>query len=717
MARRKPVVSPRAVPPDADEHVEVRPREEAREMQMSEPLDPPDPEPDDDDDEESEDEPIGDEPSEGFRGFADDRGPAREHARFPEPPDASFDDDEPDYEPAWPGGPRVSHTAAASAGLGAVPTFDPDHPPLPRVPLVGMNSVDEQLRSRSFGHGNGGYDEREFARMSPRPPPLGAPQVSLGGPLPMWPDQADFDMQTQIVVKRREVDGSLANLGPFPKDATIDMLLAKYPNPGTYYVFPVDAMGREFDRANPTRIDIPADHEFFKRKKTLESMSPATQVLAAAGGSQVAAPEFLALVEKMFAQKDAEAARLAAEVRARQDELAEREKSIRERDQALAVREIEHVTTASKDLLAAANSQFAGIIAMMQTMNAAQVTHAEAAAERERLRLEASHKAQMEMSQQTSKLMFEQFTEVTKMHNTAAERERERDKAALEAEKARLAEETKLRATFMSAEEKRRQEVFATQQAVEKKGGLAGISETLETYAKLKELMGGTEPETGESGKAWWETAAEMFAEAQRMKHEMRIEKMRARAGYPQGVPLPPDLMDDDDDVDSDDVPAIPPQPALRGPNGLPAQWPQQAQQRQQAPGPPPFAGLGTPMPAELKQAVPPPAPAVPAVQPPVQSLAAPDATGAATPGFDWTFADAKRMTQMTIDRLAQEPNRQAWPDLVASAIIAVPSMLDYFKAETVYGAMMENGADPSLAEEVCVAAGPVAAQNGIPIR
>lgn len=712
MARRKPVVSPRAVPPSADA-VEVRPAT-AHAARNEHSFDDPDTDPDpDEEDEPSEDEePIGDPP---LSGFADDRARTR-FVEGPEPDDDDF---------AWPGGPRVpSATAAASAGIGALPTFDPEHPPLPRVPLVG-SPVDNELRgmgTRSFGNGHGGYDERAmpYERPVPRPPQPGAPQVSLGGPLPMWPDQADFDMTTQIVVKRREVDGSLANLGPFPKDATIDTLLAKYPNAGTYFVYPVDAQGREFDRHNPTRIDIPSDHEFFQRKKRVEALSPTGQVLTmAGGGSQVVAPEFMSLIEKLFSQKDAEAARLAEEVKRREDALEAREKLIRERDQALAVREIEHITTASKELLATANTQFSGVIQMVLALGTTQTAQAEAAAERERIRLESSHKAAMEQTQQTSKLMFEQFTAVTKIHTDVAERERQRDKDALEAEKTRIVEQGKLQTAFMNAEERRRQTVAAEEKKHEPKQGLADLTEMIDNYKLLKEAVGGGDD--GDSSSSPWmgafEKAAEMFQEAQRMKHEMRIEKMRMRAGYPEGVPLPPGFADDDEDEDSDDF-GTPGQPALRGPiqggmagAPLPVGFaPQQAQQQ-----PAPFAGLGAPMPQVLNQAGLPPAAMQPAATAP-PSLAAPGAATVA-PIFDPNFTDARRAVQMTIDRLAQEPNRQQWGDIVASSIIAVPSMLDYFRAVTVYGAMMDNGADDALANEVCTATAQIAAQNGIPIR
>jgi hypothetical protein len=659
---------------------------------------------DDDDDEEeeeedpeSEDEPIGDPP---LSGFADDRATRGNEHEW-------AGDVESSYEPAWPRGPR------------GLPTFDPEHPPLPRVPLVGSH-VDEQLKGlgvRGFGNGRG-YDER--------PPLPGAPQVSLGGPLPMWPDQGDFDMTTQIIVKRREPDGSLAHLGTFPKDASINMVLAKYPNPGIYYVFPVDAMGREFDRHNPTRIDIPADHEFFQQKKKLDAINagPGAQALAAMGmGGQVVAPEFLALVNKLFDQQRAEADAAKEEARRDREAIEKERMRLAERDQALAVREIEHVTTASKDLLSAANSQFAGILAMMQTMNSAQAQHAEAAAERERLRLEASHKAAMEQSQQTSKMMFEQFTAVTKIHTDVSERDRQRDKDALEAEKVRLAEMGKMQTTFMNAEEKRRQAVFTETQNAEKRSGLAGLTDTLETYKKLKELMGGTEPEAGEGGSAWWEKAAEMFQEAQRMKHEMRIEKMRMRAGYPGGIPLPAGFEDDDGDEDSDMDGMMPPA-ALRGPVQGGMQIPASpyavgGQAAQTLTAPLPFAGLGTPM-GELRQAVPPPLHGLegqrmnpPAVQP---SLAAPGAT-TAVPAFDPNFTDARLAVQMTIDRLALQPDRAQWADIVASSIMAVPSMLDYFRTVTVFGAMMDNGADEALAAEVCQAAAQIALQNNIPIR
>ncbi len=585
--------------------------------------------------------------------------------------------------------PRRRSAVAASFSDTPPATFDPSEPLPPRVPLI---------RHAPPEHTNGhpGY-------FLPQPP-----STSMGGALPLWPDHSDFDQTTQIVIKRREAEGQLSYLGKFPKDATIEMVLSKWPKAGTYFVYPVDAMGREIDAHNPTRIDVPEDHEFLLRRRRETAQSDS---LVAGGMTHSVlggvAPEVLALFEKLLSAKDEETKRALAEVASEKEVLRAKETEIAKRDQFLALREIEHIQTATNQVLEQARSQSDTLVERIMAMNALESSRAEAAAQRERDRSDALHRQAIEQQEASHKLMFAQMEAINRMHSEAGERERIREKEALEAEKARLGEQSKMQTLFMNAEAKRRQEVADEKERIAPKSGLEGIRESIGLVKELRELTGDEGEGDAPKSTSLVEKGFEFMMEQARQKHERDVAMIYAKAGK-----LPPGFGDDDDDDEG--MPQAGPY-ALPGPVAgrveIPSPYagPQVARE---------FAGIGTPMPAVLNQAGAPRGLDGQNLQPPAvpYSLAAP---GAVTATGDDPFSAARATVQQLVDRLTATPDRQQWADIIGNGLMAEPSTLDYLKATTVYGAMMDNGADDGIANEVCAAVEEmgIADPLGIPVR
>lgn len=562
------------------------------------------------------------------------------------------------------------------------PTFEPSEPFAPRIPLA---------------RGPRPGDIHRFA-----PAAAASSSTATGGALPIWPDHVNYDFTTQLLIKRREAGGSLSHLTTFPKDATIEDVLAKWPQPGTYFAFAVDQMGREINPQNPERFDIPPDHAFFLQQRETAALAASAQ--GGGRGAPALDPVMMAFFQKMMDGQKAETDRAMNELREEREALRAKEAEMAKRDQNLALLEIQHVQKNTDALLQQFQGQNNMVVQTILALNTMQQTQAEAAAQRERDRSDALHRQAMEAQAASHKLMFEQMTAINQMHNAVAEQRRAELTASVEAEKARLVEQAKLQTTFMNAEEKRRREIADAKEAAAPKTGFEGLKDAVETVKSLREL---TDDGEEKGGGSMWEKGIEMFQEMQRQKHEMAIEQLRAQHGYAGGVPSIEDDGDDEDDGAGEG--AYPPR--LVGPVAGQVQIPQPGMP-QAAPQPSPFGALGTPMPQALNQA----GLAAPNAMGQAVAQAAPVAPGLA-PAAMSPGDKAQMMARITVDRLAQTPDRGQWQAIVVAALTTEPDIVDLLRCEGVYGVLIDAGADDALASEVCAAVAEVANAYQIPVR
>jgi hypothetical protein len=490
-------------------------------------------------------------------------------------------------------------------------------------------------------------------------------------------------------------------LGVIPKDSSIEAVLHRWPSAGTYFLFPIDQMGNEIAPNHPVRKDVPEDHEFLQSRKSTNSMGPAGPIMQAS-----LPPEVMTLLQSVISAKDEEMKRRDDELRRHEARISEREAQIAKRDTALALDQIGHYQTATTQLLGQFEQRNNTIVQTILALNERERLQTEAAAAREQERMAMLHKQQLESQEASHKLMFSQMTGIQKMYSDLQEsRNKDRD-ALMERERARLTEDKRIQREWMAAEENRRIEHADTLRASEQSGGIGNLTSQIDSMNKLREAMGlgplgGDEEEKGEE-KGVLGSMFDMVKEMQRQKFEIEKIKAMARAGLsPEEIAM----LDAEDDIEAASEMGLPgpvrrlPAPAAPGPGGG---------------GIPPIPGGQVEAPNPYAAY----ASAAPLNEPARQAQARQEqARQGPTPPQTLEAVKASRIAiRAAVQRLAQS-TPQEWQGIVVGTLMATPVVVDYLRARSILSSLLEGGASGQLAEAVCQACEPVAAEHQIPVR
>jgi hypothetical protein len=628
---------------------------------------------------------------------------------------------------------RKERVPGISAGTSSIPSadsaFDDDMPDAP-------NGRDDE----GLDENEGGDDDDDMVAVPPRnsgpsalamnmalptpralPPapvlqqvPGGAPRLYQSpAPVPAWSEHAQYPETFRLRVKRREPGGELSELGMVPKDAAIESILHRWPTPGVFYLFPIDAMGREIAPNHPVRKDVPEDHEYLQSRKSVQSMGPAGPIMQSS-----LPPEVMTLLQSVLSQQAEETKRNDEEMRRREARIAERETLVAKRDTALALDQIGHYQTATTQLLGQFEQRNNTIVQTILALNERERIQQEAAAQRETERMSALHKQQLESQEASHKLMFSQMTGIQKMYSELQEsRNKDRD-ALMERERARLSEDKRIQREWMAAEESRRIEHAETLRASEQSGGIGNLTSQIDSMNKLREAMGlgplGAEAEEGEKEeKGLLGSMFEMVKEIQRQKFEVEKIKAMARAGLSADEIAMLDAEEDAEDAVASGIP----QPVRR----LPPPVPMPSTVPPIPAGEPinPYAAYASAAP--LNEPARQGGPRAPAgVAPPAAQYALPASQGggAAVQGPQGLEAlKASRIAiRACVQRLAQSTQTE-WQGIVMGALMATPAVIDYLRPRSILTALLEGGASGELAEAVCRACESIAVEHGIPVR
>jgi len=507
--------------------------------------------------------------------------------------------------------------------------------------------------------------------------------------IPIWEDAAAYGGETyRLRIQRLNMDGTRSDLGHIAGDSSEAALINQWPEAGTYLIMPVDEHNRTL-RDQPYRRTIASDHILLKKKRA--EMGHTGNSSAPSG-----IDPYIRLMQQQMEMMQQRMERVEREYQSKEERLTEREREIEQRALALTVEQNATSAELHQQILAAqqesyANNQQQLVTSMnatmmqMQQMNDARAENDARQRERER-----------EQARQDEERKQREHERAMEREAMRLERERAQIETAQERERQMWREEAARRDEMRREDAKRREEFFADRLAVvnEQKNPLNAVQDLMKTFGyDVKDLLTLAQ---GAGQKSILETIAGTVADV--------VKTTVQNGGIPGALGAQDDL--DDDLVAVQVAPGqieMVPRAALEQAESQmdPQMIEAQAQAAAQAAAQPQAVQMQSPPGYIDGSAVFGKPGAGPILPPQPVVIDAPVQTVPQTPKVPLKIAKpARKAIRMLVGDLSGSAQDE-WVGKIVRMCTETPEALDYLKAVTVRGALVEAGASGEMTETI----------------
>tara|TARA_R110000824_G_scaffold252429_2_gene441233 strand:+ start:6516 stop:8279 length:1764 start_codon:yes stop_codon:yes gene_type:complete len=513
--------------------------------------------------------------------------------------------------------------------------------------------------------------------------------------VPLWNRASNAPKTARLRVQYVEVDGNQSEIGHLPYDASLEVLITKWPKSGTFLITPIDQMNRAMSH-DPLKFTIAEDHDILRKVVAAKSGSVGVGGLPNFVAPQMP-PEVWEFLRTQQVNSEAQIKILQSQLENRNDEMRDKDSQISKERMALAMNNTTAALDVQQQLISRDQerqdqTQQNMVMHWENMSSAAEQRHQMAL---ERMKAEATQ--QNSMVQANQQMMIQMMQNSNEADRRRMEDERERTRIAREEEKKWEAERRSTEREENNARDKERWELqrrdedrqhqhherqiellrtqsessdpFSSIEKLLEKG--TGIVELVKVLG-IDKLLGGAGTPTGFLGMA-----SDTVGKA--IEGYLEIAKIQAGATVP-GATAPPQIESQEQQYQ---VQLPDGQTAVMTESELQAYQAQVAAYQEQSQGAAAQAPEGN---AGAPAEPPPQAPEEP-FNPFAANLAKLD------PKIQ---KKSRKSIRETVELLKQADDKK-WEAIITAQLTKVPETIEYLAACSVAYAMNEAGADAKM--------------------